>query len=61
MAWSVDMEYKVPGEEKFWVTTRPIHKLIIAVTIKEQTFNYALENEAEEETIGRVSPKNMQE
>jgi hypothetical protein len=33
MAWSVDMEYKLPGEKKFWVTIRPIHKLIMAVTI----------------------------
>ncbi len=31
------MEYKVPGESKFCVTTRPIHKLVLVVPVEEQT------------------------
>jgi hypothetical protein len=34
---SVDVEYKIPGEFKFWVTTRPIHKLGLEVPVEEQT------------------------
>ncbi len=34
---SVDVEYKIPGESKFCVTTRPIHKLVLMVPVEEQT------------------------
>jgi hypothetical protein len=34
---SADVEYKIPGESKFPVTTRPIHKLILVVPVEEQT------------------------
>jgi hypothetical protein len=34
---SADVEYKIPGESKFRVTTRPIHKLILVVPVEEQT------------------------
>jgi hypothetical protein len=33
-----DVEYKLVGENKFGVTTRPIHNLIVIVTIEDQTF-----------------------
>jgi hypothetical protein len=29
--------YKIPGESKFHVTTRPIHKLVLVVLVEEQT------------------------
>jgi hypothetical protein len=32
-----DVEYKVPRESKFRVTTRPIHKLALVVPVEEQT------------------------
>ncbi len=34
---SVDVEYKIPGESNFRVTTRPIHKLVLVVPVEEQT------------------------
>ncbi len=34
---SADVEYKIPGESKFHVTTRPIHKLVLVVPVEEQT------------------------
>ncbi len=34
---SADMEYKIPGESKFRVTNRPIHKLALMVPEEEQT------------------------
>jgi hypothetical protein len=39
MVWSADTEYKLLGEEKFWVTIRSIHKLITVVPVEEQTFD----------------------
>jgi hypothetical protein len=33
---AVDIEYKLPGESVFRTTTRPIHKLVLVVPIKEQ-------------------------
>ncbi len=35
MVQSANVEYKLPGESKFRVTTRPIHKLIFVVVIEE--------------------------
>jgi hypothetical protein len=34
---AADIEYKLPGESVFRVTTRPIHKLVLVVPIEEQT------------------------
>jgi hypothetical protein len=34
---SADVEYKVPGESKFRVSTRPIHKLVLIDPVEEQT------------------------
>ncbi len=34
---AADVEYKVPGESKFRVTTRPIHNLVLVVPVEEQT------------------------
>jgi hypothetical protein len=33
---AADVEYKLPGESVFRVTTRPIHKLVIVVPVGEQ-------------------------
>ncbi len=34
-----DVDYKIPGETKFRVTTRLIHKLVLVVPVEEQTMN----------------------
>ncbi len=34
---SADFEYKVPGENKFRISTRPIHKLVLKIPMEEQT------------------------
>ncbi len=31
-----DVEYKIPGEVQFCVTTRPIHKLVLIIPVEEQ-------------------------
>jgi hypothetical protein len=36
---SVDVEYKIPGEAKFQVTPRPIHKPVLVVPVEEQTLS----------------------
>jgi hypothetical protein len=46
-----DAEYKLLGEDKFRVITRPINKLIFVVLIEEQTFEE--EAEAMEDNNGR--------
>jgi hypothetical protein len=47
---SADVEYKIPGENKFRVTERPIHKLMHVVSVEEQTMDEGqLEEEVEEE------------
>ncbi len=33
---AADIEYKVPGEDRFRVTTRPVHKLVLIIPIEEQ-------------------------
>jgi hypothetical protein len=32
-----DVEYNMPGESKFRMSTRPIHKLVVVIPGKEQT------------------------
>jgi hypothetical protein len=49
MVRSANIEYKIPREQKFWVTMRPIHnqvmhKLVTVVPIKELTFEDELDN-----------------
>ncbi len=34
---AADIEYRLPGESAFRTTTRPIHKLVLVVPVKEQT------------------------
>ncbi len=47
---SADVEYKIPGENKFRVTARPTHKLMHVVPVEEQTMDKGkLEDEVEEE------------
>jgi hypothetical protein len=36
---SADVKYKLPGEERFMMTTRPLHKLIMKVPVKKQKFD----------------------
>ncbi len=33
---AADIEYKLPGESVFRMTTRPIHKLVLIIPIEEQ-------------------------
>ncbi len=33
---AADVEYKIPGEVRFRVTTRPIHKLVLIIPVEEQ-------------------------
>ncbi len=44
------MEYKVPGESKTRVTTRPIHKLVLVVPVEEQTMEDPEAPEDEQES-----------
>jgi hypothetical protein len=51
---SVDVEYKVPGESKFCITTRPIHKLVLVVPVEEQTMEEPgaqMEEKEEEDNV----------
>jgi hypothetical protein len=45
---AADVEYKLPGESVFRMTTRPIHKLVLIIPIEEQapTAGQAKEDEA---------------
>jgi hypothetical protein len=47
---AADIEYKLPGESVFRMTTRPIHKLVLVVPVEEQ----AGAGEQEEEGIVRA-------
>jgi hypothetical protein len=33
---AADIEYKIPGEVRFCVTTRPIHKMVLVIPMEEQ-------------------------
>ncbi len=33
---AADVEYKLPGESVFRMTTRPIHKLVLVIPVEEQ-------------------------
>jgi hypothetical protein len=58
---SVDVEYKIPGESNFRVTTRPIHKLVLVVPVEEQTLREPEEPEKtmeeEENTYTKRAPE----
>jgi hypothetical protein len=45
---AADVENKVPGESKFRMTTRPIHKLVLIVPVEEQTMEEAEERDSQE-------------
>ncbi len=49
---SADVEYKIPSEAKFQVTTRPIHKLVLVVLVEEQTMSKKEVPEEEETHLG---------
>jgi hypothetical protein len=42
------VDYKVPGESKFRMSTRPIHKLVLKVPVEEQTMEEAEEWDSQE-------------
>jgi hypothetical protein len=46
---AADIEYKLPGESVFRMTTRPIHKLVLIIPIEEQppTAGHAKDSEAQ--------------
>ncbi len=55
--WSADGDYKKAGENKFQVTTGPIHKLMLVVPVEEQTMDQGeLEEEVEDEE--EADPRN---
>jgi hypothetical protein len=43
---AADVEYKLPGESVFRMTTRPIHKLVLIIPIEEQTSAVGVAEEA---------------
>jgi hypothetical protein len=51
---SGDVEYKIPGESKFRVTTRPIHKLILVVPVEEQMIEEPGEEKIKKKAIHRA-------
>jgi hypothetical protein len=50
---AADIEYKLPGESVFRMTTRPIHKLVLVVPVEEQA---AAANQEEKEDTGAEQP-----
>ncbi len=50
---AADIEYKLPGESVFRMTTRPIHKLVLVVPIEEQAI---ASDQAEEEGAEAEQP-----
>jgi hypothetical protein len=49
---AADIEYKLPGESVFRMTTRPIHKLVLVVPVEEQAIA-ASQEEKEDAGIGQ--------
>jgi hypothetical protein len=47
---AADVEYKLPGESVFRVTTRPIHKLVLVVPVEEQAAAAGQEEEEDART-----------
>ncbi len=58
---AADIEYKLPGESVFRMTTRPIHKLVLIIPIEEQasTAGQAKKNEAEPVHAEAAGPAKM--
>ncbi len=54
---SADVDYKIAGENKFQVTTGPIHKLMLVVPVEEQTMDEG-EFEEEVEDEEEADPRN---
>jgi hypothetical protein len=50
---AADVAYKVPGESKFCMTTRPIQKLVLVVPVEEQTMEDPEDLEDEQESGGK--------
>jgi hypothetical protein len=51
---AADIDYKLPGESVFRMTTRPIHKLVLIIPIKEQA---SAMDKAEEAEATPLTPK----
>jgi hypothetical protein len=49
---STDVEYKLPGESKLRVSTRPIHKLVLIVPVEEQTMEGSVDPKEREMRAG---------
>jgi hypothetical protein len=50
---AADVEYKLPGESVFRMTTRPIHKLVLIIPIEEQA---SAKNKAKEAETAPTTP-----
>jgi hypothetical protein len=58
---SDDIKFKLPvGQDKFQVTTRPIHKLIMVILTEEQTLADEIESGAADGNNGRDAHESMQ-
>jgi hypothetical protein len=56
----IHIEYKVPGESIFRMTTRPIHKLVLAIPVKEQIMEDEWEAaEQKEDKMATQEPAEM--
>ncbi len=53
---AADVEYKVPGEARFRMTTRPVHKLVLIIPVEEQVIK---ENEEKEKALESEPKKNQ--
>ncbi len=55
---AADIEYKLPGESVFRMTTRPIHKLVLIIPVEEQAsaVGEAEENKAAPQAEGAPAP-----
>jgi hypothetical protein len=52
---AADIEYKIPGEVRFRSTTRPIHKLVLIISVEEQV----IEEDKGEEVIVEPESRNQ--
>ncbi len=53
---AADVEYKLPGESVFRMTTRPIHKLVLVVPVEEQAAAAAAGQREEENARAEQPP-----
>ncbi len=55
---AADIEYKLPGESVFRVTTQPIHKLVLVVPVEEQA---TMNDQTEEGSMKDEQPEQQVE